>query len=278
MNHFLGEAPSAKFVENSKPFEPNISFEAPVISRESLLDTFDIAFQTFSSQVYVVNNERSKVKGRNKPELLKTVKQDVVRAEVEALIANLNIMAKLQANANYFTAQPEENSPAADFDINIVPEGLTNDDNEIIAAYVQALINNDYYPQIRGRDNGTSDPKITGKGFLVAFAPRHYNVPKNSSFSQTVWMKKVNSETKAIQLVTASDSQALAHLNSLQAIGALDDSNSRYDASLFIRFDQIPTIGAIPSVFVDPNGQLSLDLSDSNTFNYSTRALVVPVD
>ncbi len=255
---------------------PEITPEAPVISREGLLSTLDTALTTFSSQVDVVNGERSKVKGRKKPEQLKAVDQDVIRAEVEALVSDPATIAELQAQADYFTANPETDSPAAGFDIEIVPEGLTDTDEEAIARDVQSKITSQYSPYIRGsRYNDKRTPEVTGKGFRIAFAPRHYNVPTGTTPFQTKWMKAANETTTATKLQTATDAEALAQINNLQATGALDDPDTRFHTSYFRRFDQAPVDGVVSSVFVVGDGGLLLGGSVVRGA-CSARALVVP--
>jgi hypothetical protein len=255
---------------------PEVTPEAPVISREGLLSTLDTALTTFSSQVDAVNGERAKVRGRRKPEQLKAVDQDVIRAEVEALVSDTAILADLQAEADYFTANPEADSPAVGFDIVIVPEGLTDTDAEAIARDVQSEITTQYSPYIRGsRYNDKRTPEVTGKGYRIAFAPRHYNVPTGTAAVQTKWMRVANTETTATQLETATDAEALAQINNLQADGELNDPNTRFHTSYFRRFDQAPVGDRVSCVRVYGFGGLDLDKSVVGD-DYSTRALVVP--
>src|SRR3989344_3380749 len=188
--------------------------EAPTITSEGLLATLDTALTTYGSQLDTVNTARDEAKGRkrDKPAPLEAVDHNVIRAEVEALAADPAILADLQAEADYFTANPETNSPAVGFDIIVVPEGLTATDEQAI-----------------------------GKGFRVAFAPRHYNVPSGTAASQTNWMNNANESTSATQLQTATDGEALAQINNLhQADGELNDPTTRYDKTYFRRFDQAP--------------------------------------
>jgi hypothetical protein len=255
---------------------PEVTPEAPVISREGLLATLDTALTTFSSQVDVVNGERAKVKGRKKPEQLKAVDQNVIRAEVEALVSNPAILADLQAEADYFTANPEADSPAVGFDIVIVPEGLTDTDDEAIARDVQSEITTQYSPYIRGsRYNDKRTPEVTGKGYRIAFAPRHYNVPSGTTTTQTKWMRVANTETTATQLETATDAEALAQIHNLEVTGALDDPDTRFHTSYFRRFDQAPVGVRVSGVYVRGYGGLVL-VESGVDYDRSARALVVP--
>lgn len=253
--------------------------EAPTITSEGLLATLDTALTTYGSQLDTVNTARDEAKGRkrDKPAPLEAVDHNVIRAEVEALAADPAILADLQAEADYFTANPETNSPAVGFDIIVVPEGLTATDEQAIAKDVQAKITKDYTPYIRdARYNDKRTSEATGKGYRVAFAPRHYNVPSGTTNSQTNWMNNANESTSATQLQTATDGEALAQINNLhQADGELNDPTTRYDKTYFRRFDQAPVGGGVSSVVVDGFGWLSLDRSGVD-YGYSARVLVVP--
>ena len=250
--------------------------EAPTIDSETLLATLDTALTTYGSLLDTVNGERAKVKGRKKPEQLKAVDQGAIRAEVETLVSSPAILADLQAEADYFTANPETNSPAVGFDIVVIPEGLTATDEQAIARDVQAKITKDYTPYIRDdRYNDKRTPEVTGKGYRVAFAPRHYNVPSDTTANQTKWMNSANESTSSTQLQTATDSEALAQINNLHATGELNDTTTRYDKSYFRRFDQAPVGACVSRVFVFDYGELFLDESFVHR-DRSTRALVVP--
>ena len=253
--------------------------EAPTITSEGLLATLDTALTTYGSQLDTVNTARDEAKGRkrDKPAPLEAVDHNVIRAEVEALAADPAILADLQAEADYFTANPETNSPAVGFDIIVVPEGLTATDEQAIAKDVQAKITKDYTPYIRdARYNDKRTSEATGKGYRVAFAPRHYNVPSGTTNSQTNWMNNANESTSATQLQTATDGEALAQINNLhQADGELNDPTTRYDKTYFRRFDQAPVVVGVSYVIVDGKGGLFLDWSVVGYGN-SARVLVVP--
>ena len=235
--------------------------EAPVVTSESLLATLDTALTTYMSQLDVANAARADVKGRrhDKPALLEAANQDDIRAEVEALAADPVVLAELQAEADYFTANPEKDSPAVGFDIVIVPEGLTDTDEQAIARDVQAKITTQYSPYVRdSRYNDRRTPEVTGKGYRIAFAPRHYNVPSDTTKNQTKWMDAVNGLSGATELQTATDAEALAQINNLQAVGELNDPNTRFHTSYFRRFDQAP-VGLVSYVCVFGGGRLFLD-------------------
>ena len=253
--------------------------EAPTITSEGLLATLDTALTTYGSQLDTVNTARDEAKGRkrDKPAPLEAVDHNVIRAEVEALAADPAILADLQAEADYFTANPETNSPAVGFDIIVVPEGLTATDEQAIAKDVQAKITKDYTPYIRdARYNDKRTSEATGKGYRVAFAPRHYNVPSGTTNSQTNWMNNANESTSATQLQTATDGEALAQINNLhQADGELNDPTTRYDKTYFRRFDQAPVDDVVSSVRVSDFGELGLGRSFVG-YGRSARVLVVP--
>jgi len=255
---------------------PETTPEAPIISSESLLATLDTALTTYSSLLDIINGERAKVKGRKKPEQLEAIDQAIIRAEVEALVSDPAIIAELQTEADYFTANPETDSPEVGFDIVVIPEGLTATDDQAIAKDLQAKITTEYSPYIRPEAyNDKRTPVITGKGYRIAFAPRHYNVPKGSTSDQTSWMKNENQGTTATELQTATDAEALAQINNLQATGELNDPSTRFDKTYFRRFDQAPVGGGVSCVFVDDYGKLVLGESGVRS-GYSSRALVVP--
>ncbi len=252
--------------------------EAPTINSERLLATLDTALTTYSSLLDTVNAARTDAKGRkkDKPSPLEAVDQDTIRAEVEAIAANPAILVDLQAEADYFSANPETNSPAVGFDIVVIPEGLSTTDEQAITKDVQAKITTQYNPYIQGdRYNDTRTSEVTGKGYRIAFAPRHYNVPSGDTDTQTAWMKAANQNTSSTQLKTATDVEALAQINNLQATGELNDPNTRFDKSYFRRFDQAPVDDCVLYVCVDAYGRLNLGGSNVRG-DRSTRALVVP--
>jgi hypothetical protein len=250
--------------------------EAPTVSAESLLEGFDTAYQTYGFLVDASNSARAEAKGRKKPAPLEVVDADTVRADVEALLANVDVLAELQTEIDYFTANPEADSPAPGFDLVIVPEGLTETDEQAIAEGVQSKITTQYTPYIRpAAYNDSRVPEATGKGYRIAFAPRHYNVPKGTTTSQTNWMNGNNQRTTATELQTATDAEVLAYINGLADTNQLDDPNTRFDQTYFRRSDQAPHGDFVSRVYVDDNGRLFLVWSYVHDVN-SSRALVVP--
>ena len=256
--------------------------ERTPLAPETLLATFDRAYKTYNFQLDSANEQRAKVKGRNKPAQLETVDQAVIRAEVEALVSNPAILAELQAEVDHFTKNPEAGSPEAGFDLMIVPEELTTADDPAIAKSVQAKIPTDYYgPYVRpAKYNDKRIPVVTGKGYRLAFAPRHYNVPRGTAQSQVKWMNAQNQDTKATNLQTATDAEALAQINNLVDNGELNNRNTRFHTSFFRRFDQAPVDQApvddcVSVVGVDDKGVLGLGGWYVDLDNPS-RALVVP--
>jgi hypothetical protein len=259
---------------------PETTPEAPIISSEILLATLDTALKTYSSLLDVTNNERAKVQDDKKPEQLEAIDQAIIRAEVEALVSEPAILAELQNEADYFTANPETHSPAVGFDIIVIPEGLTATDEQAIAEDLQTKIITDYRsPRIRPEAyNDKRSPVITGKGYRIAFAPRHYNVPEGTTAWQRGWMGNENDHglhTDATEMQTAADAEALAQIINLQATGELNDPNTRLDRSYFRRFDQAPFGDHVSSVYVYDYGRLYLAKSGVRNIG-SSRALVVP--
>jgi len=219
---------------------------------------------------------RAELKGLKKQEQLEAIDQAIIRTEVEALVSDPAIIAELQTEANYFIANPEKRSPKVGFDIVVIPEGLTATDEQAIAEYLQAKITTGYSPYIRPEAyNDKRTPVITGKGFRIAFAPRHYNVPNGSTSDQTSWMKNKNQGTKATKLQTATDAEALAQINNLQATDELNDPSTRFNKTYFRRFDQAPVGDVVSFVCVYDVGLLCLDWSFV-CHELSARALVVP--
>ncbi len=254
--------------------------ETPIISSEGLLATLDTALKTYNTLLDITNGERAKVQGEKKPEQLKAIDRAIIRAEVEALVSDPSIITELQIEADYFTANPETDSPEVGFDIVIIPDGLTTTDEQAIAEDLQAKIIIDYKsPQIRLEAyNDKKSPVITGKGYRIAFAPRHYNVPKGSTSDQTNWMKNKNQDTVATQLQTATNTEALAQINNLQVTGELNNPNTRFHGSYFRRFDQAPINDYVSRVCIVDSGKLLLGILGKSYVHhsYSARALVVP--
>jgi hypothetical protein len=248
--------------------------------RESLLSGFDRAYKTYTSQIGLSNTERAAVKNRNKPEQLKVVDQSVIEADIAAILATPGVVAELQAEIIYFSEYPETDSPAPGFDLLIVPEGLVGSDEQAIAKDLQARIDNDYSrPSIRpSAYNDKRISEITGKGYRVVFAPRHYNIPKGTTSEQTSWMKAQNENSTVIELQTVTDAEALAFISGLEDNCELNNSStlSLFYQTHFRRFDQTPLDGLVSDVCVGVYGKL-LNLGRSVVhLERSARALVVP--
>jgi hypothetical protein len=245
--------------------------------QESLLDSFDTAYGSYSNLVRDANMRRDQARGRKKPEQLQAVDADTIRADVEAVLANPGVVAELQAEVDRARAYPEVDGQEAGFDLVIVPEGLTKEDVNLAAHRLQQELNPDYNEAyIRPEAfNDKRTPAVTGKGYRIAFAPTHYNVPGGIASTQTKWMEGKNQSLTATELQTATDAEALAFIDGLNANDQLDDSNTRFDRSYFRRFDQTPRDGCVSRVVVLDRGRLILDGSLVHR-DYPTRALVVP--
>ena len=252
--------------------------EAPTLTPESLLETLDTAMVTYTSFVDTVNAARAEAKGRKKPAQLEVVDADIIRKDVEALLANELLMAELQAEIDYFTANPEEGSPEAGFSLGIIPKGLSAADEQAIARGLQAKIPSNYStPYIRPSNyNDKRTPEVTGKDYLLVFFPHHYNVPKGTTTNQkNCWMNGNNQRTTETELQTATDAEAMSYINGLVDNKQLDDLNTRFDQTYFRRFDQAPRVGYVSGVCVYDDGRL--DLGESDVGNVCpARALVVP--
>jgi|GEM_PF-2371344 len=257
------------------------TIEAPTLTPESLLETLDTAYKTYGFLVDTPNERRAAVKvGRKekRPQQLELANKNIIKAEVEALLANEDLIAELQTEVDYFTANPEADSPEAGFDLMIVPEGLTSDDDQATAKVLQAKITTQYKPYIRPDvHNDPRTPEITGKGYRIVFAPRHYNVPEGTTTEQTTWMKTKNKQTTVTQLETATDAEAMAQINNLQDTSELNDPSTRYDKNYFRRFDQAPHADYVSEVGVSGSGMVDLGRSNVHRY-YPARALVVPVE
>lgn len=252
--------------------------EAPTLTPESLLESFDTALVTYISFVDAVNTARAKVRGHKKPAQLEVVDADIIRKDVEALLSNKDLMAELQAEIDYFTANPEENSPEPGFDLVIVPEGLSATDEQAIAHNLQGKIPSTNYGKPYIRPAGYNDKrtlKVTGKGYRLAFAPRHYNVPKGTTTKQTNWMNANNQRTPTTKLQTATDAEAMSYINGLVDNKQLDTPDTRFNQTYFRRFDQAPHDDYVSDVRVDGSGWLYFDRSYVDDAD-PTRTLVVP--
>lgn len=238
---------------------------------ESLLESFDTAYQTYYSFVETTNIHRGKVGGS----ILPAIDPGTIHTDTQALLSTPGLLQELQVQAYYFDANPEPGSPTVGFDLVIVPEGLSRGDQCAIASSLQAKIASLQEAFIRS--SNFDDPRtlpVTGKGYSVAIAPRHYNMPRGTAAEQTSWMCIYNEDTAAVQLRTASDAEALAQINNLADIGELTNPDPRYRASYFRRFDQVPHSEYVSSVYAGNDGMFCLDLSFVD-LAVSTRALVV---
>ena len=252
--------------------------ETPTVTAESLLATFDGAYQSYGLLVDTANSARATAKGRKKPAQLETVDAKTIRDDVEALLSDPATLQELQAEIDHFTKNPESGSPEAGFNLIIVPEGLTAADEQAAASSIQAKVTNRYKPYIRPTEyNDKRTPAVTGKGYRIAFAPAHYNVPSGTASKQTGWMKTANQRTTATELQTATDGEALAAINNLADNNELNNPTTRFDQTYFRRFDQKP-IGDYVSVvgfYGDDRGRLVLGGSYVRD-DFPARALVVP--
>ena len=260
---------------------PTDSPEAPTPEHaplaESLRASFDTAYQSYGLLVNVANGVRAEAKGRKKPAQLEAVDAKTIRADVEALLANPDFMSELQTEIDHFTKHPEVGSPEAGFNLIIVPEGLTTADEQAAARNIQTKIPSRYKePYIRPAGyNDPRTPEVTGKGYRLAVAPRHYNVPKGTASIQTNWMNTANQRTTATELQTATDAEALAAINNLVNDNELDNPATRFDQTYFRRFDQAPIGDRVSCVFFFGDGELRLVKSPVRV-GRPTRALVVP--
>ena len=251
--------------------------ETPTLTPESLLRSLDTALVTYSSFVDTINTARAEVKRLKKPAQLEVVDADIIHRDVEALLANKHLIAELQAEIDYFTANPEEGSPEAGFELVIVPEGLSATDERNIAHNLQGKIPSSYSrPCIRPANyNAKRTPEVTSKGYRLAFVPRHYNVPKCTTTNQTNWMNANNRRTTATKLQTATEVEAMAFINGLVDNKQLDNPDTRFNQTFFRQFDHASVRGYDPCVYVEDVGQISRGRSDVG-YGDPTRALVVP--
>lgn len=256
-------------VQTPEPLTPKI-----------LLGTLDAALTTYAGFVDTVNTARVGTKSRKKSARLELINTDIIRADVEVLLANEAVISELQAEIDYFTTNPETGSPAPNFDIVVIPEGLTTSDIQILASNVQSRITDRYEPYIRSEACiNQHTPEVTSKGYHLAFAPRHCNIPKGTADNQKNWMHDNNRRTEVTQLQTATAAAALAAITSLVMQGKIS-TNTNYDESRFFHasywrhFDQAPLGGRVPYVFVSDVGGLFLGASDARD-DLPTRALVV---
>ena len=248
--------------------------------RESLLAGFDAAYATYSSVLDSVNTARANVKvkrGGKKPEQLAVIDQDTVRNELETILASEAVVAELAADIDHFTRNPESGSPEAGYDVLVVADGLTETDDHAIVNALEARIGSGYTPYIRPEAyNDHRDRVITGKGYRVVFAPKHYNVPSGTASQQTQWMRDANRKATASELQTATDAEALTQATALVVSGEVaKGKDTNFDATYCRRFDQTPRDGYVSRVCVRDYGLAYLDGSSVHYGN-PARALVVP--
>ncbi len=273
----VGEATGAVATKNALDGFTEINTpEQAHLSTESLLEGFDQAYQTYSFLLDATNRARARARGPKKQAQLETVTADAICSDVEAVLANETVMAELQAEIDYFTANPEADSPDPGFEIGIIPEGLTANDEQAVAEEVQAKITTEYTPYIRPEVyNDKRTPEVTGKGYRIVFFPKHYNVPSGKAQNQTNRMNGNNHRSTVTELQTATDTEALAYINGLADTKQLDNPSTRSNQTYFRRSDQVPHDGYVACVCVCDCGELGLDESGVR-YGRSTRALVVP--
>lgn len=241
-----------------------------------LLGGFAAAYDSYTRAVADANARR------NDAEQLPLTDAETIQAELVAILTP-TVLAELQANVNYFTSHPETDSPQADYNIYIVPGGVTDEDNQATAHRLQQLLNpkdpdgdKDKF-RTRARyiyvKHTSQDTLIipTHHDYQIFFAPSHYNVPSGFFARQVDWLVAYNQTLKAIALQTASDEAALAVIDGLVAAGQLTNPGSRYSLA---RFDRRALFCYdVPSVTAWNDGiALGLDLGGS----CPRRAIVVP--
>lgn len=250
----------------------------PTDLRESLLSSFDAAYDAYASVLDTVNTARAEVKGRKgkKPEQLPTIDRDTIRSDVEAILANEAVVAELAADIDHFTRNPEAGSPEPGYDVLVVADGLTETDDHAIVNALEARIGSGYTPYIRPEAyNDKRERVVTGKGYRIVFAPRHYNVPSGTAGQQTEWMKDANRKSSATELQTATDAEAATRATQLVASGEVAKGMStNYDRTYYRRSDQTPLDDDVSRFYVNDYGWSYLGKSYVHRGN-PTRALVV---
>lgn len=281
----------------SRDLEPQISDNTPEqlpkgSIKEGLLEGFEQAYDTYSSVVSTINQARTKSRGFSfkRPTLLEVVDATTVLAEVEALLGDDTLIAELEASA----ARPEAPEPgevsdsqAPGFDLIIVPEDVTVADEHAVASSLQALVNPDSPEPLFLRPEACYDQRIqesTGKGYRLAFVPRHYNIARGNSKSyQTDQLESINTASKATELKTATDIEALTYISSLLQADKIDNphrsssAHTYYPQTYFTRFDQIPYVHDVSSIGISALGNRDKRIILGTTwFSSAARALVVP--
>lgn len=243
-----------------------------------MLSSFDAAYDAYASVLDTVNTARAEVKGRKgkKPEQLPTIDRDTIRSDVEAILANEAVVAELAADIDHFTRNPEAGSPEPGYDVLVVADGLTETDDHAIVNALEARIGSGYTPYIRPEAyNDKRERVVTGKGYRIVFAPRHYNVPSGTAGQQTEWMKDANRKSSATELQTATDAEAATRATQLVASGEVAKGMStNYDRTYYRRSDQTPRDGSVSHFYVNVYGLSGLGKSFVHRGD-PARALVV---
>lgn len=253
------------------------SVEAPShrLTAEVLLSTLDSAIETYCDFTQVINTDRTH-RSRKPVEVIDT---ETIRADVEALLADENVLTDLRADFDFFTNNPVEGSPDVGFDIVIMPEGLEFDDAIALAFHLQAKLNGER-PVVGKRFQDEEPTATNGKGYRIAFAPRHFNVPGATTAGyQKEWLKLNNTVLTATELQTATYNEALFAIDIVFKQGdsplADDYDNGRVEKSYWRCFDATPYLDDIPYTVVSTLGIVNISGSDFHRAP-NTRVLFIP--
>lgn len=265
--------------------------------REQLLSTRDTAYTIYTGMLETANTQRGE------EDKLPIIGRDTINRDIEAALEKPTLLAELQASIDHFTEHPEANSPKPGFRILIVPEGMTDNDNEAVAHDLQTQLDKTQCTghrtaHISPNRNSPINSGPTSRGYALVFAPTHYNVPKAPEDIdkipvnengvrlynqwQTGWMGIHNRQNLATKLRTPTDSEATAFIASLLADGQLPTGShadeARFHRTYSSRFDRTPVNDCVESVFVHDDGALRFALlfaASSIEIDCPARALAV---
>lgn len=242
----------------------SLAVAATVNLRDSLRGSFDTAYDIYAANVRTINSEEAYKRGFKGSERLTLASRHSLLTEFDHILDNRVVLSELQRDIDHFSRYPEEGSPAASYRLGIIPEGLTQDDQNTLARSMQYRLNPNIALQIR--NNRLNDRRIqppSGLGYFLMFYPKHYNVPSGNTCAQTEWLRERNRLTTSVQFQTATDAIALSAIERLCS-KTLGTNESLKDATYFKRFDQTPIDLFVSSTYVDEEGGLHLCAADVN--------------
>ena len=252
--------------------------------KESLKASFETSYGTYSSLLDAMNG--SKDRSKRSSEKLEVASEQEAQTAIEALLTP-GVIREAMSQIEEFSANPEDKSPEAGFDVVLIPnDDLTASDENAAAKHLQSLIpawdGDDFvYEPLHNETTAHKAKPDVDNAVIAVLAPRHLNMRKGVVADQADRLDKIKAdETSEAYLETADDITAITHATQLIAEGLIDTTSEGYKeerfwATYYKDVSAEPVDGCVPDSYVDDDGRFICYDSDARDGDPS-RALVVP--